>query len=164
MRMPIIMAVTLGLATLGANLAQADDTAAEPAYTFPAGDEIPPPPAVDMNQLPDEPIADAQMPPAEEAAPMADADMPAPEAVPMAGAETDSETVGKLKIQNIRVPDRFGTIEEDRVQAMRSEVRYVPSGSAEGYNLVAASGSQGKSQNAHQDGNMKISSWKLFSW
>ncbi len=152
MKMTTIMAVTLGLAVLGANLAQADDTAAEPAYTVPAGDEIPPPPAIDdtATQAPAEPVANAEM--------------PAPETAPMAGAETDSETVGKLKIQNIRVPDRFGTIEEDRVQAMRSEIRYVPTGSAEGYNLVAASGSQGKSQNAHQDGDMKISSWKLFSW
>jgi hypothetical protein len=76
----------------------------------------------------------------------------------------DSETVGKLKIQSIRIADRYGAIEEDRVQAMRSEVRYVPTGSTEGYNLIDSSGSQGKSQNAHQDGDMKISSWNLFSW
>ena len=151
MKTTIMMAVTLGLATLGANLAQADDTVTEPVYTVSPTDES-------------APMVGAEMPPPETMA-MTDADMPASdETAPMANAEVDSETVGKLKIQNIRVADRFGSIEEDRVQAMRSEIRYVPSGSAEGYNLVAASGSQGKSQNAHQDGDMKISSWKLFSW
>lgn len=83
---------------------------------------------------------------------------------PQADITTDTETVGKLKIQNIRVEDRFGAIEEDRVQAMRSELRYVPTGSAEGYNLVSSNGSQGKSQSAHQGADMKISSWNLFSW
>lgn len=91
----------------------------------------------------------------------ADAD----ETVPDVSAEyVDSEIVGKLKIQNIRMQDRFGTIEEDRVQAMRSELRYIPTGSTEGYNLIDSNGSQGKSQSAHQGGTMKISSWKLFSW
>ena len=90
-----------------------------------------------------------------------------PEVAPQPVAEADSvdsETVGKLKMQNIRVEDRFGTIEEDRVQAMRSELRYVPTGSADGYNLIESNGSQGKSQSAHQGSDMKISSWKLFTW
>lgn len=130
MKMPTIMAATLGLAMLGANLAQAEDVP-EPVYAMPA---------------------EAEMPVPEVAAPTDN------------NAVVDSETVGKLKIQNIRVPDRFGTIEEDRVQAMRSEIRYVPSGSTEGYNLVSSSGSQGKSQNAHENNDMKIPSWKLFSW
>jgi hypothetical protein len=77
----------------------------------------------------------------------------------------DTETTGKLKVQNIRVEDRFGSIEEDRVQAMRSEVRYVPTGSAEGYNLVGSENSQGKARNAHSEGdNLMIPSWKLFAW
>lgn len=79
--------------------------------------------------------------------------------------EPDSATVGKLKVQSIRVEDRFGAIEEERVQAMRSELRYVPSGSADGYNLIGAENSQGKSQNAHTAAdNLMIPSWKLFSW
>jgi hypothetical protein len=78
---------------------------------------------------------------------------------------TDTETTGKLKVQNIRVEDRFGSIEEDRVQAMRSEVRYVPTGSADGYNLVGSENSQGKTRNAHSEGdNLMIPSWKLFAW
>ncbi|QTR55348.1 hypothetical protein J9260_15280 [Thiothrix unzii] len=86
------------------------------------------------------------------------------EATVASADSVDSETVGKLKMQNIRVEDRFGTIEEDRVQAMRSELRYVPTGSADGYNLIESNGSQGKSQSAHQGSDMKISSWKLFTW
>ncbi len=90
---------------------------------------------------------------------------PTPEtaAVAVGSDNVETETVGKLKIQNIRMADRYGTIEEDRVQAMRSEIRYVPTG-GEGYNLVDSSGSQGNSTNAHNDGDMKISSWKLFTW
>lgn len=75
-----------------------------------------------------------------------------------------TDTAGKLKTQAIRVPDRYGTIEEDRVQAMRSELRYVPTGSNDGYNLVTSEGSQGKSQNAHKDGDLKIPSWNVLSW
>jgi hypothetical protein len=78
---------------------------------------------------------------------------------------TNTETTGKLKVQNIRVEDRFGSIEEDRIQAMRSEVRYVPTGSADGYNLIGSENSQGKARNAHSEGdNLMIPSWKLFAW
>ena len=75
-----------------------------------------------------------------------------------------TESSSKLKVQEIREQDRFGSIEEDRVQAMRSELRYVPTGSATGYNLITSENSQGKSQNAHQQGGLNIPSWKLFSW
>ena len=80
------------------------------------------------------------------------------------GTTETADTAGKLKTQGIRVPDRYGTIEEDRVQAMRSELRYVPTGSNDGYNLVTSEGSQGKSQNAHKDGDLKIPSWNVLSW
>jgi hypothetical protein len=79
-------------------------------------------------------------------------------------ATPDAEVAGKLKVETIRVEDSYGAIEEERVQAMRSEIRYVPTGSADGYNLVDSSNSQGKSQNAHQNNDMMIPSWKLFSW
>jgi hypothetical protein len=137
MKTTALLAVTLGLAILGNPLAYADDTVAAPVDPAVA--------AVD-NMTDTTAVVDT-------------AAVDAPDAT-----STDEETVGKLKIQNIRVEDRYGAIEEDRVQAMRSEVRYVPTGSAEGYNLVESSGSQGKSQNAHQASDMKISSWKLFSW
>lgn len=78
---------------------------------------------------------------------------------------TDSEQVGRVKVQTIRVEDRYGTIEEERVPAMRSAVRYVPAGSEEGYNLVTSENSQGKNQNAHsKDESLMIPSWKMFSW
>ena len=70
-----------------------------------------------------------------------------------------------MKVQTIRVEDRYGTIEEERVPAMRSEVRYVPAGSEEGYNLVSSTNSQGKSQNAHtKQESLMIPSWKMFAW
>ncbi|WMP16342.1 hypothetical protein [Thiothrix lacustris] len=81
-----------------------------------------------------------------------------------AAADADTDAASKLKVETIRIEDSFGTIEEERVQAMRSEIRYVPTGSTDGYNLVDSVASQGKSQNAHQNQNMMIPSWKLFSW
>lgn len=79
-------------------------------------------------------------------------------------AEDDANTGSKLKVETIRVEGSQGTIEEERVQAMRSEIRYVPTGSGDGYNLVDSASSQGKSQNAHQNNDMMIPSWNLFSW
>ncbi|MGB3916295.1 hypothetical protein J9253_00870 [Thiothrix litoralis] len=79
-------------------------------------------------------------------------------------AAAEADTPVKVKVETIRTEDSFGTIEEERVQAMRSEIRYVPTGSTDGYNLVDSVTSQGKSQNAHQNQNMMIPSWKLFSW
>ncbi len=81
-----------------------------------------------------------------------------------ASTEADAGVPSKVKVETIRMEDSFGTIEEERVQAMRSEIRYVPTGSTDGYNLVDSVTSQGKSQNAHQNQNMMIPSWKLFSW
>lgn len=78
--------------------------------------------------------------------------------------QADAAAGTKLKTETIRVEDSQGVLEEERVQAMRSEIRYVPSGSAEGYNLVDSASSQGKSQNAHQNNNLMIPSWNLFSW
>ncbi|OQX15865.1 MAG: hypothetical protein BWK73_05645 [Thiothrix lacustris] len=77
---------------------------------------------------------------------------------------TDADIPSKMKVETIRVTDDFGTIEEERVAAMRSEIRYVPSSGAGGYNLVDSVSSQGKSQNAHQSRDMLIPSWDVFSW
>lgn len=82
----------------------------------------------------------------------------------MSTPATNTEAVGKLKIQEIREQDRFGTIEEDRVQAMRTELRYVPKGSSAGYTLITSENSQGKTQNAHQTSDLNIPSWKVFAW
>lgn len=76
----------------------------------------------------------------------------------------DNATSNKVKVETIRVEDQQGVLEEERVAAMRSEIRYVPTGSANGYNLVNATESQGKSQNAHQNPNMLIPSWQVFAW
>ena len=77
---------------------------------------------------------------------------------------SDTPVASKVKVESIRVEDSYGVIEEERVTAMRSEIRYVPAGSTEGYNLVDSATSQGKSQNAHQNQNMMIPSWNVFSW
>jgi len=148
MKTTILLAVTLGLTTLNGAAVYANETA-------PAVYEIEPMPAMPAPEV--VPQATAEVEPVAVDAPLDTAEVATTDSV-------DSETVGKLKMQNIRVADRFGTIEEDRVQAMRSELRYVPTGSAEGYNLIESNGSQGKSQSAHQGSDMKISSWKLFTW
>lgn len=79
-------------------------------------------------------------------------------------AATDADAGNKLKTETIRVEDSQGVLEEERVQAMRSEIRYIPAGSSDGYHLVNAANSQGKSQNAHQNNELMIPSWNLFSW
>ncbi|MBU0654799.1 MAG: DUF2782 domain-containing protein [Gammaproteobacteria bacterium] len=74
---------------------------------------------------------------------------------------TEANPEGRLKVETIRVEGSGGTIEEERVQAMRSEIRYIPTGSADGYNLT---GSTGTTLNAHSDDDMLIPSWNMFSW
>ncbi len=87
---------------------------------------------------------------------------PAPVAV---GESTDTEQVGRVKVQTITNKDRYGTIQEERVNAMRSELHYIPDGSSEGYALVNSQNSQGKTRNAHdRNGDSVIPSWKLFAW
>lgn len=76
-------------------------------------------------------------------------------------APTANNTV---KVENIKVQDNYGTLEEERVPAMRSEIRYVPNGSDNGYSLIGSDESQSTTQNAHQDDDMLIPSWNLFSW
>lgn len=81
-------------------------------------------------------------------------------------ATVSEDTQGKIKTQTITVKDRFGTIEEQRVQSMYSEIRYVPNGSDNGYNLIEATGSNGtiNSEHSTNDDDLKIPSWHLFSW
>ena len=100
-------------------------------------------------------------------APTDSADTSNKTSVTTADSTVTTEQVGRIQVQTIRVADRYGTIEEERVPAMRSEVRYVPAGSEDGgYNLVASENSAGKTQNAHSSGDdaLKIPSWKMFSW
>jgi hypothetical protein len=81
------------------------------------------------------------------------------------GDNVDTEQVGRVKVQTITNRDRYGTIQEERVNAMRSELHYIPEGSSEGYALVNAQNSQGKTRNAHdRNSDSVIPSWKLFSW
>ena len=82
-----------------------------------------------------------------------------------AGDNVDTEQVGRVKVQTITNRDRYGTIQEERVTAMRSELHYIPDGSSEGYALVSSQNSQGKTRNAHdRGGDSVIPSWKLFAW
>lgn len=78
-----------------------------------------------------------------------------------ANAAPEDGQKGKVKVETIRVEGSQGTIEEERVKAMRSEIRYVPNGSTDGYLLT---GSEGTTLNAHKDDDVLIPSWNLFSW
>ena len=81
------------------------------------------------------------------------------------GDNVDTEQVGRVKVQTITNRDRYGTIQEERVTAMRSELNYIPDGSSEGYALINSQNSQGKTRNAHdRNSDSVIPSWKLFSW
>ncbi|HRJ51248.1 MAG TPA: hypothetical protein PLE99_00670 [Candidatus Thiothrix moscowensis] len=92
------------------------------------------------------------------------ADDTAPAAAAPEEVAVEADTAGKLKVESIRVEDNYGTVEEERVQAMRSEIRYVPAGSTDGYHLISSEGSEGKIRNAHREDDMLIPSWKLFTW
>lgn len=84
-------------------------------------------------------------------------------------AESDSmvaeETHGKVKLQTIRTQDRFGTIEEERVQAMASTVQYVPSSGGNGYSLIGSDAGSTSVKSAHSDSDeLMIPSWQVLSW
>lgn len=143
---------------------------------------VPPPPdlsstemSADMNAAVPETAMEAEAYVATEVAPEATAPVEtavvAEEAVVVsapaapAGDNVDTEQVGRVKVQTITNRDRYGTIQEERVTAMRSELNYIPDGSSEGYALINSQNSQGKTRNAHdRNSDSVIPSWKLFSW
>lgn len=89
--------------------------------------------------------------------------------VPVVNAESDTtldeETNGKVKLQTIRTQDRFGTIEEERVQAIASTVQYVPANGSAGYSLIGSDTGSTSVKSAHSDSDeLMIPSWKVFSW
>lgn len=80
-------------------------------------------------------------------------------------ATVDEETNGKVKLQTIRTQDRFGTIEEERVQAIASTVQYVPANGSAGYSLVGSDMGSTSVKSAHSDSDeMMIPSWQVLSW
>lgn len=80
-------------------------------------------------------------------------------------AAVDEEVTGKVKLQTIRTQDRFGTIEEERVQAIASTVQYVPANGSAGYSLIGSDNSSTSVKSAHSDSDeLMIPSWKVFSW
>ena len=87
----------------------------------------------------------------------------------VAYAESDStvaeEATGKVKLQTIRTQDRFGTIEEERVQAVASTVQYVPANGGNGYSVIGADEGSTSVKSAHSDSDeMMIPSWRVFAW
>ncbi|WP_020558035.1 hypothetical protein [Thiofilum flexile] len=73
---------------------------------------------------------------------------------------TTTMPLGRTRTINISTPDRFGTIEESITPAIHSEARYVTRGGS-GYVLV---GSNQHRSNEHQNEQLMIPSWKVFSW
>lgn len=81
------------------------------------------------------------------------------------GITVTEEMNGQVKTQTIQTQDRYGKIEEQRVQAMYSEIHYTPSNGGEGYDLIGADVTEGSVKSAHSDSDeLMIPSWKLFSW
>lgn len=76
-------------------------------------------------------------------------------------AALEADQQGKVKVETIRLEGSQGAIQEERVQAMRSEIRYMPNGNDGGYLLT---GSEGTTLNAHKNDDVLIPSWNLFSW
>lgn len=87
----------------------------------------------------------------------------------VASAESDTtideEVNGKVKLETIRTQDRFGTIEEERVQAVASTVQYVPANGGNGYSLVGSDAGSTSVKSAHSDSDeLMIPSWRVFAW
>jgi hypothetical protein len=69
----------------------------------------------------------------------------------------------KLKTETITTQGQLGMIQEERVQSVQSEIRYVPNGFS-GYTLIDTS-DNGSDLDEHVDsGELAIPSWTLFSW
>jgi hypothetical protein len=69
----------------------------------------------------------------------------------------------RVKVENIESKGKYGTIKEERVKAMNSEVRYVPNGQR-GYRIVDPTLEDAK-ESAHRDPDKPvIPSWTLGSW
>lgn len=73
-------------------------------------------------------------------------------------------TPSKSKLEIIRLEDKHGTVEEARVPAVGSEIRYLPNDGGKGYHLVDANGAQGKGQDAHRNDGLLIPSWQVLNW
>lgn len=80
------------------------------------------------------------------------------------GVTIQEEMAGAVKIETIETADRFGTIEERRVQAMYTEIHFRPSSGSEGYSLIGSNQSE-QTRNAHTNSDeLLIPSWKVFNW
>lgn len=70
------------------------------------------------------------------------------------------------KTETIIVDDELGTIKEERVQGIQSDLSYVPNGgTGVAYSIidVTESGDDQHSEHSESD-NLLIPSWTLFSW
>jgi len=80
------------------------------------------------------------------------------------GITVQAEMAGNVKIETIETADRFGTIEERRVQAMYTEIHFRPRSGGEGYSLIGSEQSE-QTRHAHNDSDeLLIPSWKVFNW
>lgn len=70
------------------------------------------------------------------------------------------------KTETITVDDKLGTIKEERVQGIQSDLSYVPNGTTGvAYSIIdiTDSGDDQISEHAEAD-TLSIPSWTLFSW
>lgn len=69
------------------------------------------------------------------------------------------------KTETITVDDKLGTIKEERVQSIQSDLSYLPNGSGVGYQIIDVTDSGDDQHSEHdQADNLSIPSWTLFSW
>lgn len=75
----------------------------------------------------------------------------------------DTEPPARVKTQTIESTDKYGSIKEERVTAVGSELHYVPNGQT-GYRLVDPALEDAK-ENAHRNpSDLAIPSWTLGTW
>lgn len=71
----------------------------------------------------------------------------------------------KVKKETIVVEGKLGTIKEQRVKSVQSDISYMPAGGAASYNLIDISdtGANGVKEHVESE-ELTIPSWTLFTW
>lgn len=81
----------------------------------------------------------------------------------MQNPTTDGAVPAKNKPETIEQQGKYGSIKEERVKAVNSEVRYVPHGQ-QGYRLVDPSLADAKESAYRDPAKPVIPSWTVGSW
>ena len=71
----------------------------------------------------------------------------------------------KVKSEIITIEGKLGTIKEERVKGVQSEITYTSNGTGISYSIINPTENGGSQLNEHgTSGDLSIPSWTLFNW